>query len=48
MFFPGNGNFYAMGGRQTDTAGSDYLNPREYNPTTNTWAVKAAAYPDTR
>src|SRR5881397_2863535 len=46
VFFPGNGNFYAMGGRQTDVAGSDYVNPREYNPTTNTWTVKAAAYPN--
>ena len=46
VFFPGNGNFYAMGGRQTDVAGSDYVNPREYNPITNTWAVKAAAYPN--
>jgi N-acetylneuraminic acid mutarotase len=44
VFFPGNGNFYTMGGRQTDVAGSDYINPREYNPTTNTWTVKAAAY----
>jgi len=46
VFFPGNGNFYAMGGRQTDLAGSDYVNPREYNPTTNAWTVKAAAYPN--
>jgi len=46
VFFPGNGNFYAMGGRTSDTAGSDLVNPREYNPTTNTWATKAAAYPN--
>src|SRR5687768_11859470 len=46
VFFPGNGNFYAMGGRQSDAAGSDYVNPREFNPTTNSWAVKAAAYPN--
>ena len=45
VYFPGNGNFYAMGGRQSDTAGSDFVNPREFNPTTNTWTVKAAAYP---
>src|SRR5687767_5524442 len=44
--FPGNGNFYVLGGRQTDTAGSDYLNPREYNTNTNTWTVKAATFPD--
>ena len=46
VFFPGNGNFYAMGGRQSDAVGSDFVNPREFNPTTNTWAVKAAAYPN--
>jgi len=46
VFFPGNNRFYAMGGRQTDVAGSDYVNPREFNPVTNTWAVKAAAYPN--
>jgi hypothetical protein len=46
VYFPGNGNFYAMGGRQTDLAGSDYVNPREFNPTANTWTVKAAAYPN--
>ena len=46
VYFPGNGNFYAMGGRQSDVAGSDYVNPREFNPTTNAWTVKAAAYPN--
>jgi hypothetical protein len=46
VFFPGNGNFYAMGGRQSDAAGSDFVNPREFNPTTNSWTVKAAAYPN--
>jgi len=46
QFFPGNGNFYALGGRQSDTAGSDNLNPREYNPGTNTWTVKPSAFPD--
>jgi hypothetical protein len=45
QFFPDNGNFYALGGRQTDVAGSDYLNPREYNPGNNTWTVKAASFP---
>jgi len=45
QFFPGNGDFYAMGGRQSDAVGSDYQNPREYNPLTNIWTVKAAAFP---
>jgi hypothetical protein len=46
QYFPGNGNFYILGGRQTDTAGSDYLNPREYNPGTDTWTVKPSVFPD--
>ena len=46
QFFPANGNFYALGGRQSDSAGSDYLNPREYNPGANTWTVKASVFPD--
>jgi N-acetylneuraminic acid mutarotase len=44
IFYPGNGNFYTMGGRADDT-NTEILNPREYNPTTNLWATKAAAYP---
>ena len=46
VYFPANGRLYAMGGRADDTAGSDLLNPLEYNPATNTWATKAALYPD--
>ena len=46
VFFPANGKFYEMGGRSSDAAGSDFVHPFEYNPTTNTWATKAASYPD--
>src|SRR5437773_3365326 len=46
IYFPANGRFYAMGGRSADTAGSDFPNPFEYNPGTNTWATKVATYPD--
>ena len=46
IYFPANGRFYAIGGRSADTAGSDFTNPFEYNPATNTWTTKAAAYPD--
>ena len=35
-----------MGGRNADTAGSDFVNPFEFNPGTNAWATKVAAYPD--
>jgi N-acetylneuraminic acid mutarotase len=44
--FPANGRFYAMGGRTSDTAGSDLQNPREYDPATDTWTTKAAAFAD--
>src|SRR5437588_5933637 len=46
VFFPANGRFYAMGGRSSDAFGSDFTNPFEYDPTTDTWATKAAVYPD--
>ena len=46
VYFPANGKFYAIGGRATDTAGSDAINPYEYNPATNTWTTKAALLPD--
>ena len=45
-YFPANGMFYAMGGRRGDAAGDDFTNPFEYNPATNTWVTKTAAYPD--
>ena len=35
-----------MGGRASDTAGSDFTHPFEYDPATNTWTTKAATYPD--
>jgi N-acetylneuraminic acid mutarotase len=45
-WFPPNNRFYSMGGRMSDAVGSDLLNPHEYNPATNAWTVKAAAFPD--
>src|ERR1051325_5047997 len=47
-FFPANGRFYVLGGRSADVAGADFTNPFEYNPATNTWATKAATYPDNK
>jgi hypothetical protein len=46
VFFPANGRFYAVGGRSSDTVGSDSTNPFEYNPTTNTWTTVSATFPD--
>jgi N-acetylneuraminic acid mutarotase len=46
VFFPANGKFYAVGGRSSDTAGSDSVHPFEYNPATNTWTTVGASFPD--
>jgi N-acetylneuraminic acid mutarotase len=46
IYLPANGRFYVMGGRSADTAGTDLTHPFEYNPATNTWAIKVATYPD--
>ena len=46
VYFPANGKFYAMGGRSSDLAGSDFMHPFEYDPAANTWTTKAATYPD--
>lgn len=46
VYFPANGNFYAVGGRSMDGAGNDLTHPFEYDPSANSWAVKSATYPD--
>ena len=46
VFFPPNGKFYAMGGRSSDSAGSDFMHPFEYDAVSNTWTTKSATYPD--
>jgi hypothetical protein len=46
VFFPGNGKFYAMGGRAFDGGGGELTNPFEFDPATNSWTTKAATYPD--
>jgi hypothetical protein len=46
IFFPANGKFYVLGGRQSDAAGSEILHPREYYPLGQTWAAKFTAFPD--
>jgi plastocyanin len=47
VYFQANGKFYGMGGRSSDAAGSEFTNPFEYDPATNTWTSKSAMYPDT-
>ena len=46
VYFQPNGKFYGMGGRSSDSPGSDFTNPFEYDPAANSWAIKSATYPD--
>ena len=46
VYFPPNGKFYAVGGRASDSAGSDFTHPFEYDPVSNSWTTKSATYPD--
>ena len=43
FFYP---NFYVMGGRTMDGAGTDFTHPFEYDPGCNTWTIRSAIYPD--
>jgi N-acetylneuraminic acid mutarotase len=43
---PQNRKFYALGGRSSDVAGTEFTHPFEYNSGSNTWTIKAATYPD--
>src|ERR1700736_4586744 len=36
VYFPADGNFYTMGGRTSDVAGSDFQHVLRYSPTSNT------------
>src|SRR5438128_11538708 len=47
VYFQANGKFYAMGGRASDAADSEFTHPFEYDPATNMWTIKSASYPDT-
>jgi len=44
VFFPANGKFYVMGGRDLNNV--EVTNPFEYDPGSNSWTTKAAVYPD--
>ncbi|MGA9343384.1 MAG: hypothetical protein WBV61_13750 [Rhodanobacteraceae bacterium] len=46
QFFPDDGNFYVMGGRSTDSAGSDLMQPSVYDPLLDSWTTLAGAYAD--
>ena len=44
VFFPDNGKFYVMGGRDVNNV--EFTNPFEYDPGSNSWTTKSATYPD--
>jgi plastocyanin len=44
--FQPDGNFYTVGGRTADTAGSDFQHLLQYNPTSNSWTQMASTLPD--
>src|SRR5205807_6716714 len=44
VFFPANGKFYVMGGRDLNNV--EVTNPFEYDPGSNSWTTKSASYPD--
>jgi N-acetylneuraminic acid mutarotase len=46
VYFPADGNFYTMGGRTADTAGSDFQHVLRYSPATNTWTQRSVTLPD--
>ncbi len=46
VYFQADGNFYTMGGRTADTAGSDFQHVLQYNPGTNSWTQKGVTLPD--
>jgi len=46
VYFPTAGNFYTMGGRTSDTAGSDFQHVLRYSPTSNSWTQMGVTLPD--
>jgi hypothetical protein len=46
VYFPADGNFYTMGGRTADTAGSDFQHVLRYSPVSNTWTQMGVTLPD--
>src|SRR5262245_5726341 len=46
VFFPTNGNFYTMGGRTADTAGSDFQHALQFTPGSNSWMQRPSTFPD--
>src|SRR5262249_4650751 len=47
VYFSANGNFYTMGGRTSDTAGSDFQHALQFTPGSNSWTQRPSTFPDT-
>ena len=45
VYFQPDGNFYTIGGRTADTAGSDFQHVLKYSPTSNTWTQMGVTLP---
>src|SRR5262249_39786349 len=46
VYFPADGNFYTMGGRTSDSAGSDFQHVLRYSPGSNNWTLMGVTLPD--
>jgi len=46
VYFQADNNFYTMGGRTADTAGSDFQHVLRYSPTSNSWTQMGVTLPD--
>src|SRR5262249_25887042 len=46
VYFQAEGNFYTVGGRTDDTAGSDFQHVLQYSPGSNSWTQKPSTLPD--
>jgi hypothetical protein len=46
VFFPADGNFYTVGGRTSDLAGSDFQHVLKFDTTSSTWTQMPSTLPD--
>jgi len=46
VHFQADGNFYTVGGRTSDAAGSDFQHVLQYSPSSNSWTQMASTLPD--
>jgi plastocyanin len=46
VYFQADGNFYTVGGRTSDSAGSDFQHVLQYSPVSNSWTQMGDTLPD--